>query len=323
MNVRMQAEKSMIVVSAFFPAGKPKHSAGKYRQWISNFFSTVNANTFIFTTPEQVDLLIALLDNSQSKYKQRTAIVQEDTDEAIADAVFKSKAVITFITAYTTAANLPTSRILGNLTKQHELDTEIERHHPDLYLIWTGKPWMLNRIASLDIFPPNSYYFWIDIGAQRHAHLNYGDWPDQQTLNLHLSNRHEVLLSVVSKGFSKFYKEKGDDVFTYSKHPQDFIIAGYFGGTAAGCAQLSTHFYALQKDWSTQGRFIGKEQSILDALALNRTSEFYGIWLADTFDDFQNQYYTAFWSMFAGDEERRIVLKGRPSPKLLPLTELI
>lgn len=58
----------------------------------------------------------------------------------------------------------------------NQRDIDIESHREELYMIWIGRPWLLQEAIDLDPFR-TKWFFWVDIGAVRNYHNPAFDEP--------------------------------------------------------------------------------------------------------------------------------------------------
>jgi len=49
-----------LLVSAYFPLSKSKHSGREYQRWLTNFLANIRSDVFMFTTPKMVGTLQAV-----------------------------------------------------------------------------------------------------------------------------------------------------------------------------------------------------------------------------------------------------------------------
>lgn len=159
-SLKERKPKSILLVSAFFPLTKSKHTAEDYKHWIGAFLVHVSAEVYIFTTPEWAKV-IASVDNAVAK-------VHVDTS---------------FANVFSTPVMKPYKKEYQE--KQWQLDREKDVHHPELYAIWNNKPYFLAEAArrlkrqksSTLSYSSYDYYFWNDIGSFRVTHA-WRQWPD-------------------------------------------------------------------------------------------------------------------------------------------------
>lgn len=145
------APLSILLVSAFFPLSKSKHTMRDYETWLSNFLQPIITDVYFYTSPEMESLV----------RKCRGALP------------------ITVNTTYATPFEIPplnTSR--ERYFEMHSLDREKERHSPELYAVWAAKPFFLDEAVQTFARTGKQYdyAFWTDAGSFRTKHT-YVAWP--------------------------------------------------------------------------------------------------------------------------------------------------
>lgn len=150
---------NILLVSAFFPLSKSKHSMSDYSSWLSRFLKPIKTPIYFFTTPDMEPLIRQL----------------------------RGDLPITINTSYVSPFDIPP--LSGDMKQKYEemwnWDREKHRHSPELYAVWSGKPFFLdeglrNAEALLPPTYPHPHYkyaFWSDAGSFRDSH-DYSTWPD-------------------------------------------------------------------------------------------------------------------------------------------------
>jgi len=143
---------TILLVSAFFPLSKSKHSMSDYKAWLSRFLQPITTPIYFFTTPDMEPLVQSLRGNLP----------------------------ITINTTFSSPFDIPPLKDgVGTQEKYEEMwrwDREKHRHSPGLYAIWSGKPYFLDeglRNSKIEY----DYAFWTDAGSFRDDH-SYSHWPD-------------------------------------------------------------------------------------------------------------------------------------------------
>lgn len=300
-RIAWAAERSkMVVVTAYYPLPKSKHSQPEYKKWIKNFFESVHTETFIFTSPGILDTMMDILNSSSNENKNSTLIISKNSDiQQIKSSYVSAKPFFTFMTFAEQPYDLPCMQDLrSSIEKQHELDPEKFIHSQGLYYIWTSKPWMVQYVSELDLFS-EAFYFWVDIGTQRNSVMVSESWPRYQLINRLLVSVEKIILTIISKNsIMEKYKKMNDDAFNYGKNRGDFVIGGYFGCKKSSCALLSRLFYDKQKLWIKANRFAGKEQNILDAIVIDNPDLFTAFYWPIIGKNLKESYLEAFWKFF-------------------------
>ena len=144
----------ILLVSAFFPLSKSKHSMRQYSNWLSQFLGAVTTDIYFYTTP--------------------------DLEPTIRE--IRGSLPITIDTTYETVFDVPPLKGREeDYEKMHERDREKEHHSPELYAIWNSKPFLLAEAIRITnkADKPYKYAFWCDAGSFRQKHA-YGAWPDYE-----------------------------------------------------------------------------------------------------------------------------------------------
>jgi len=146
-------QPKILLVAAYFPLPKSKHSADDYNYWLREFLGPITTDIYFFTTPEH--------------------------EEKIRDSRGHGLPIV-IDTTYSTAFDVPPLKgFKENYTAMYNLDREKNIHNPELYAIWNAKPFLLE--AGLKNMARHGktydYAFWNDAGSIRGRHV-YKDWPD-------------------------------------------------------------------------------------------------------------------------------------------------
>jgi hypothetical protein len=156
-----------LLVSAFYPLPKSKHTNAEYTDWLQRFLGHVSTDIYFFTTPEM------------EPHVRRARNVLSSKVSSGSGSTTSSQLIIN--TTYPSPFSIPPLHpYKGKYEEMHAWDREKERHSPDLYAIWNAKPWFLKeglRNMRLHDFGDYDYAFWTDAGSLRHEHA-YEAWPD-------------------------------------------------------------------------------------------------------------------------------------------------
>ncbi|KAF9459172.1 hypothetical protein BDZ94DRAFT_1199971, partial [Collybia nuda] len=154
-------QSPILLVSAFYPLAKSKHTYDEYRAWLAQFLGHIDTDIYFFTTPDLEPLVRAARAN-----------------------LTHSPHTLTINTTYASPLSIPPLTLhTAKYTQMHAWDRERARHAPDLYAVWNAKPWFLTeglRNANANANQGSGTYryaFWTDAGSFRHAHA-YRGWPD-------------------------------------------------------------------------------------------------------------------------------------------------
>jgi hypothetical protein len=140
----------ILLVSAFFPLPNSKHSLSDYKSWLSRFLAPITTPIYFFTTPEFAPLIQSLRGPGLP---------------------------IAINTTFSSPFDIPP---LKDTRERYEemwgWDREKHRHNPELYAIWSAKPYFLDE-GLRNAAGGYEYAFWTDAGSFRDSH-EYAAWPD-------------------------------------------------------------------------------------------------------------------------------------------------
>ena len=232
------------VVSAYWQIDKSKHRGSEYQKWINNF-GAVDMDRLIFTSKE------------------------------IRKTVFTHRGFYTANTFFNTSYNTPEqmigARVYAMLKSMHWLDSEKERHGPELYAIWYLK-WTCMSIA-MNRFN-STFFIWHDIGAYRDEWTTM-HWPSKRKQEqLMLMHDEQVLVGRIT---TKTYHFK--HVNTISKlesvfRNADDIEGGFFGGRRKALEWFCSTYEVLFENMYKMHLFAGKDQTLMNILTRLYPSRF-------------------------------------------------
>ncbi|KAJ6620760.1 hypothetical protein B0H10DRAFT_1049848 [Mycena sp. CBHHK59/15] len=251
---------SILLVSAFFPLSKSKHTMREYEWWLCQFLRPITADIY-FYTPVEIEPLIRKC---------------------------RGRLPITINTTFSTPFDIPPLvNSKEQYGKMHAQDRERKIHSAELYAVWNGKPYFLDEaVKALSSQGKDyEYAFWNDAGSFRSNH-NYTDWPA-------LARVHEIW----EEG-SVLTGEKKEDLLFFpvcrvphpsEKHWQEhmgpvdneFSEGSFFGGSPQTIAWWRDTYYAYHDYYLGLGIFVGKDQTLINALFLLFPSRVITVWLDD------------------------------------------
>jgi len=223
---------SSTLVTAYYKIPS-KHSHTKYTTWMTNFLSLPDC-LVVFVEPGLDGLVRALRPASLHPY---TLII--------------SRPLTSFLV-----------HDLANKTvwdAQEQMDHELAvGHNRLLYWIWNEKTNLMWIAASLNTFS-SSYFVWLDIGAIRDEKNNH-----KQLLNVVPPEPGILLLAM--QPFTEEELKAGVDA--------DFRRVNRIGGGTIGADRASleawhTSYYSMMESLLRDGRFVGKDQSVMAATCLS------------------------------------------------------
>ena len=148
---------SILLVSAFFPLAKSKHSHEDYAGWLRKYLAKVTTHIYFFAPPEIESMIRDL----------------------------RGDLPMTLNTSFSSPFDIPPLQGLrGRYEEMHELDIEKDIHSPELYAVWTSKTYFLEeglRNSKATGFDFN-WAFWNDAGSFRDDQ-EFTAWPSRRRVS--------------------------------------------------------------------------------------------------------------------------------------------
>ncbi|PPR07462.1 hypothetical protein CVT26_013432 [Gymnopilus dilepis] len=254
----------ILLVSALFPLSKSKskHSIEDYKSWLRHFLGPITTPIYFYTTPDFAPLIQSL---------RGTGLP------------------LVVNTTYSSPFDIPPLKGLEQTYEEmHDLDREKFRHSPELYAIWNAKPFLLSSavqtLASQD--EVYDYAFWNDAGSFRSEHP-YTTWPDHWTVDrvwnagtlFNGKGEEDLLFFPVFDLPPRKVRGWKEDM-----GPVDHEISegSFFGGSPKTIHWWSKIYYAYHNYYLSSGLFVGKDQTLINALLLLFPSRFISVYFADS-----------------------------------------
>jgi len=141
----------ILLVSAFYPLSKSKHSHEEYSAWLSRYLSRVSTHIYFFAPPD-IEPMIRQL---------------------------RGDLPMTLNTTYASPYDIPPLVGMRPVYEDmHALDPEKDIHSPELYAVWASKTFFLDEglrnMEKLGI--KYEYAFWNDAGSFR-GDQEFDQWP--------------------------------------------------------------------------------------------------------------------------------------------------
>ncbi|KAF7299133.1 hypothetical protein MIND_00861800 [Mycena indigotica] len=249
----------ILLVSAFFPFSKSKHTMQEYEQWLSRFLQPITTDVYFYAPPE-IEPLVRKC---------------------------RGDLPITIDTTYASPFDIPP--LAGRRQRYEEMhsqDREKFRHSPELYAVWNAKPFFLddalNRVSHSQKY---DYAFWNDAGSFRARH-DYTHWPDPARVQ-HLWQQ-ASLLSHQPPADLLFFPLTGVPHpsmrhWTQDHGPIDNEVSegSFFGGSPSTVSWWRQTFYNYHDYYLQLGLFVGKDQTLINAIFLLFPSRIFAVWLGD------------------------------------------
>ncbi|KAH7921432.1 hypothetical protein BV22DRAFT_998305, partial [Leucogyrophana mollusca] len=255
----------ILLVSAFFPLTHSKHPMGAYKTWLSNFLEPIHTPVYMFTTPELEPIIHEL--RGSNPYP------------------------LTINTTFSSPFEIPPLRDMeAEYEEMWHWDREQKRHGPDLYAVWNAKPYFLDEGLKNSNKAREGEYefaFWIDAGSFRDSH-SYVDWPDHEKVKevwnglkemqeSGTSDRELILIPMWDAPGSQFreWEESMGPVDT------EFSEGSFFGGTSSSITWWRQVYYAYHDEYRSRQIFVGKDQTLINALLLLFPERMATVWVRD------------------------------------------
>ena len=234
-----QVEHELTIVTAYFPLRKAKHSSSEYLSWLENLLSFCSSPLIIFTSVEFHPILHRLRRNGSLPSF--------------------------FILDYQSPLEMPPIQPLrSTFERQHRLDPEGVYHSVELYAVWCAKSFMLNRSAELNPFR-SKFFLYVDAGAFRSSNYRLEHWPSPDII-LPILVDQRVLLGLINPLPRRLCPLN----YSMSEGPMkmDLLEGTFMAGSIDAVRWWTSVFYATIVDYLSRDFFIGKDQSIINAIAL-------------------------------------------------------
>jgi len=148
---------AILLVSAFFPLAKSKHSHQDYTGWLRTYLTKVTTHIYFFAPPGIESLIREL----------------------------RGDLPMTINTSFSSPFDIPPLRDLrGRYEEMHKLDWEKDIHSPELYAAWSSKTYFLeeglrnSKASGFDF----TWAFWNDAGSFRDDQ-QFTAWPDRHRIS--------------------------------------------------------------------------------------------------------------------------------------------
>ncbi|KAF9012487.1 hypothetical protein BDQ17DRAFT_1343994 [Cyathus striatus] len=251
----------VLLVSAMFPLKHSKHTTAEYADWLSRFLGPITTDIYFYTTPEM---------------------------EATVRAARGPSLNITVNTTYTSPFDIPPMTGLEEIyQKIHHKDREMKKHSPELYAVWNAKPFLLTSAMNLLAKEGRVYdfVFWTDAGSFRKDHY-YSAWPNGDRVQhvwdegsrLTRTNKSDLIFFPIfdtARPSARNWKEDMGPI-------DDEISEGsFFGGAPPAVSWWSEIFYKYHDHYLSLSYFVGKDQTIINAILFLYPERFITVWLND------------------------------------------
>lgn len=144
-------EPQILLVSAFYPLAKAKHTRKEYARWMKLYLTKITTHIYFFAPPEMEDTILKL----------------------------RGRLPITLNTSFASPFDIPPLEGLrARYDGMNKVDPERAYHSPELYAVWSSKTYFLREaLSNMQSAGMNvQYVFWNDAGSFRQKQ-DFTRWP--------------------------------------------------------------------------------------------------------------------------------------------------
>ena len=234
-----EKQKSPTVVSAYYKFSS-KFDDQTYRSWIQNLLSLPFYLVF-FTDEASIDYI----QSCREHYKDKTRLIILSKDEWTATSQFKTDF-------------WENQRVLDPEQHQHN-------HTADLYKIWYEKKEFVRRAIELNPFDHDDFV-WTDAGIVREP-MELQNYPQATKIPTD-----RLLLLNVAPFEEGDQKQIAGIPGRFAK--KNRIGGGILAGSRSVWSDFSKQYDSMVELYSKEGRFVGKDQSIIASLVMLDQTKF-------------------------------------------------
>ena len=224
------------IVTGYFQLERSKASHEIYRGWMQNMLAIKNP-MIIFCDRQSIEMIREL----RSENIEITRIIETKWED------FYSY------------------RYINNFIQHQQLDAEVNKgHNVYLYMVWAEKSNFLKRAIEMNPFSTD-YFLWVDIGCFRRPNTQYLQWPSPARIS-QIPHNKVLLLSVYPFTSDELGASSVEDLPSFQFTNR--IGAPIFGGGKEILLEWHIKYYGMLENFIHMGRFIGKDQSIMNSVYL-------------------------------------------------------
>jgi hypothetical protein len=223
-------EAKATIVTAYFKLEKSKASHAKYLDWMRNML--IIDNPMVIFCDKSSVLLIERL-RELAGHAETTRVIPTRFEDFYC------------------------YRYIDVFNKHMDIDHERTIHSIELYLIWNEKSNFLRRAIEANPFSSEKFV-WCDIGCFRHSNTEFVKWPNPDRVT-----DNKITLMVVEP-FTEDEMRTDLPLFQYKNR----ISASIFAGDKDTLIRWHQIYYGMLEHYIQIGRFIGKDQSIMNSVYL-------------------------------------------------------
>lgn len=223
-------EAKATIVTAYFKLEKSKASHAKYLGWMRNML---------------------IIDNPMVIFCDESSVLLIQRLRELAGHAEKTRVIVTRF------EDFYCYRYIDVFEKHMDIDHERAIHSIELYLIWNEKSNFLRRAIEANPFSSKKFV-WCDIGCFRRPNTEFVKWPNPDRVT-----DNKITLMVVEP-FTEDEMRTDLPLFQYKNR----ISASIFAGDKEILIRWHQIYYGMLEHYIQIGRFIGKDQSIMNNVYL-------------------------------------------------------
>ena len=223
-------EAKATIVTAYFKLEKSKASHAKYLGWMRNML---------------------IIDNPMVIFCDESSVLLIERLRELAGHAEKTRIIVTRF------EDFYCYRYIDVFKKHMDIDHELAIHSIELYLIWNEKSNFLRRAIEANPFSSEKFV-WCDIGCFRLPNTEFVKWPNPDRVT-----DNKITLMVVEP-FTEDEMRTDLPLFQYKNR----ISASIFAGDKDTLIRWHQIYYGMLEHYIQIGRFIGKDQSIMNNVYL-------------------------------------------------------
>lgn len=223
-------EAKATIVTAYFKLEKSKASHAKYLGWMRNML---------------------IIDNPMVIFCDESSVLLIERLRELAGHADKTRVIVTRF------EDFYCYRYIDVFEKHMDIDHERAIHSVELYLIWNEKSNFLRRAIEANPFSSEKFV-WCDIGCFRRPNTEFVKWPNPDRVT-----DNKITLMVVEP-FTEDEMRTDLPLFQYKNR----ISASIFAGDKETLIRWHQIYYGMLEHYIQIGRFIGKDQSIMNNVYL-------------------------------------------------------
>ncbi|PAV22944.1 proteophosphoglycan 5 [Pyrrhoderma noxium] len=253
---------NLVLVSAFFPLARSKHSMVAYTDWLSRFLGQVTTPIYFYCPPS---------------LESTIRLIRGDVGPITIDTRFQDAFQVP-----------PLKGKEGEYEEMHGWDREKDHHSPELYAVWAGKAYLLSdALSQLEaVHGPGKvkYAFWSDAGSFRQAHA-YSAWPSFERVQELWEEGGASPDPPNSKIFFPLQRLPPPSFSSWSESSgpidADFTVGSFFGGSPSAVYWFEKAYYAYHDYYRSMNIFVGKDQTLFNSLIALFPDRFLGVFMGD------------------------------------------